>query len=103
MKDRTRGKSCANPKYWVGKSIITKDAFTNWARNHTVFLALYKQWFASDFDTKLTPTVNRMSSQRGYTFDNMEWVTMSQNSSLAGSQRKINNRKMVYDLLGVNV
>jgi hypothetical protein len=73
----------------------------SWSKNHPDFLRLYKQWKTSDFDRRLTPTVNRMNSSKGYTLDNVEWLTNSQNCGLSGSVRQAKNRQAVYELLGV--
>jgi hypothetical protein len=102
MKRRIDGKSDHNRGNWKGKAILPRDAFYSWAKNHPVFLSLYKQWFTSNFDIKLTPSINRLNSSKGYTLDNMEWMTNSQNSSLSGAVKKMKNRKAIYDLLGVN-
>lgn len=105
MKARVNGKTKkSDAKYYVGKPILSKDAFTNWARNHPDFLKLYKQYFMSRFDKKLAPSVNRMDSNMGYTLNNMEWVSFSQNCMMAGSAQKMNNKrkKMIYDILGVS-
>ena len=57
----------------------------------------------SDFDIKLAPSVNRMDSNKGYVLGNIEWLTQSQNSALAGTVRKMKNqeKKEIYKLLGV--
>lgn len=102
MKSRVDGKSGHNRGNWAGKAILPKDVFVSWARNHPIFLSLYKRWVMSGFDRKLAPSVNRMRSAKGYTLDNMEWMTNSQNSGLAGSVRKLKQRNEIYNLLGVN-
>ena len=73
----------------------------SWSKNHPYFLTLYKQWKTSDFDRRLTPTVNRMNSSKGYTLDNVEWLTNSQNCGLSASVKKAKNKNAIYELLGV--
>ena len=103
MQDRVRGTSIAHNKgNWKGKPILPRDVFYTWSRNNPEFLRLYKRWFSSDFDRKLTPSVNRMNSSKGYTLDNMEWLTNSQNSGLSGAVKSMKQKKAIYDLLGVN-
>lgn len=102
MKRRVEGKGTHNRGDWAGKPILSKDVFITWSRNHPIFLSLYKQWTMSDFNRKLTPSINRMKSSKGYTLDNMEWMTSSQNSGLAGAVRKVRQRTEIYNLLGVN-
>jgi hypothetical protein len=100
MLRRTKGKDTKNPHLYVGKTILPREVFKEWSMNHPHFLSLYKRWVLSGYDRKLAPSVNRMDSKRGYTLDNIEWVTFSQNASLAGTVRSFNGREAVYKLLG---
>ena len=99
---RVRGKNTHRPDLYVGLPILPKDVFLNWSKNHPDFLVLYKRWVTSGFDRKLTPSVNRMNSNKGYTLGNIEWMTNSQNCGLSGEVRKMKNKKAIYDLLGVS-
>jgi hypothetical protein len=100
MKERVSGKE-DRYKYWAGKSILPKEIFILWAKNHPDFLRLYKQWINSGYIPKLAPSVNRIDSNLGYTLDNIEWVSKSDNSRMACAVRKLNNKKSIYKLLGV--
>ena len=104
MNQRVQGRGTKNPHLFKGRPIMPRDVFKEWAKNHPDFLKLYKQWVGNRFDRKLTPSVNRLDSSRGYTLDNVEFVTFSQNCMMATSVLKMNNkqRKVIYDLLGVN-
>lgn len=102
MNKRVKGKSTKRPDLYKGLPILPRDVFVSWAKNHPDFLKLYKRWFSNDFNRKLTPAVNRMNPQKGYTLDNMEWMTNSQNCGLSGQVIKMNRQKAIYDLLGVN-
>ena len=102
MKRRVTGTSGShNRGDWLGKPILPRDVFLTWAKNHSDFLSLYKQWLTNGFDRKLTPSVNRMNSHKGYVLGNMEWMTNSQNSGLSSGVRVAKNKKAIYDLLGV--
>ena len=83
MKNRVVGKSTRSPELYIGKPVVSREAFYCWARPSAVLLNLYKNWEESGFDTRLAPSINRIFSSKGYTFDNMEWVTASENSKLA--------------------
>lgn len=103
MRQRVTNKGKTNrPDLYFGKPIMPKDVFLNWAKNHPDFLQMYKRWASCNFDRKMTPTVNRIKSNKGYTLDNVEWVTNSQNCGLSGSVRKMKAKKEIYNLLGVN-
>jgi hypothetical protein len=102
MNQRVQGRCTSNPHLYVGLPILPKDVFMTWAKNHPDFLNLYKQWFSSGFDIRLTPSINRMNSKNGYLLNNIEWMTFAQNSGLAAGVRKAKQKKAIYDLLGVN-
>ena len=100
MRRRVEGRQSKNPERWAGKPILPRETFYEWSKNHPDFLRLFKRWKMSSHDTKLTPSINRMDSDKGYTLDNIEWITHSQNSSLAGTVKSFNKRRAVYALLG---
>lgn len=102
MRQRVNGLGTRRPDLYAGKPIMPKDVFMSWAKNHPDFLSLYKRWVSSEFDRKLTPSVNRMNSARGYVLGNVEWLTNSQNCGLAGTVKKMKAKKEIYRLLGVN-
>jgi len=103
MKRRVEGKNSHNRGNWKGKPLLPRDIFMTWAKNHPDFLSLYKRYIMNKFDRKLAPSINRIDSNKGYTLDNIEWMTSSQNSGLAGTVKKMNNRekKVIYQVLGV--
>lgn len=102
MKSRVDGRMHKYPELWAGKPIMPRDVFLSWAKNHPQLLEMYKRWVSCDFDQKLTPSINRLDSSKGYTLDNVEWVTNSQNSGLSSVVKKMKARKEIYNLLGVN-
>ena len=100
---RTQGRGgVKHPHLYIGKPVLPREVFYTWSKNHPDFLKLFKQWASAGYDRKLTPSVNRMNSKEGYLLNNIEWMTTSQNNSLASTVRKIKQRKEVYNLLGVN-
>jgi hypothetical protein len=101
MRRRTQGKDTNTPHLYINKPLLNKEVFFTWSRNHPEFLRLYKTWLNCDLDRKLVPSVNRLTSGRGYTLDNMEWVTSSTNSKLACTVRDLNHKKEVYKLLKI--
>lgn len=102
MGRRVKGKDTKRPDLYLGLSILPRDVFITWSKNHPDFLSLYKRWFTNDFDRKLTPTVNRMNSNKGYVLGNIEWMTNSQNCGLAGSVKSMKQKQAIYKLLGIN-
>jgi hypothetical protein len=79
---------------YKGKEILSKEEFYEFSRNDPQFLKLYKNWVNNNFDRRLSPSVNRINTAKGYTLDNIEWMTHSQNSSLASVSRRQKNPEL---------
>lgn len=79
MVSRISGIQKAKHHLYSGKELISKDEFYSWAKS-AEFYSMYNDWVASSFNRKLTPTVDRIDPNKGYTIGNMEWVTHSENS-----------------------
>lgn len=66
-------------------------------KSKTVFHELFLSWEQSNYSRKLTPSVDRIDSSKGYYLGNMEWVTHSENSKIGSHSniKKIKNSKRV--------
>jgi calcineurin-like phosphoesterase family protein len=62
---------------------LSKDEFYSWSENDPTFRKLFKEWEDSNYDRKLSPSVDRIWPMFGYIKDNMRWMTHSENSSRA--------------------
>ena len=80
MLSRVDGIQKKKAHLYAGKEILTRDQFYEWALSSYQFHALFDTWEKSDYDRRLSPSVDRIDSRLGYTVDNMEWVTHSENS-----------------------
>lgn len=87
MSQRIKGNQKKSNLY-IGKEIVSKQDFYNWANNNNDFDILFEQWKESNYDRKFTPSIDRINSNKGYTFDNMEWVTHSENSRRSSEYRR---------------
>ena len=67
-------------KIFKGLSYAGRDEFLRWARNDPGFVLCYRQWARSGYDKKLTPTVTRVDNTKGYTLDNIEFMSHSCNA-----------------------
>lgn len=81
MKSRIEGIQKQKQHLYLEKELLPKEEFYAWAKQHSDFLKMFYTWENSNYDRKLTPTVDRIESSAGYTLDNMQWLTHSQNSS----------------------
>lgn len=84
MQSRIDGTQSSKHHLYEGKSILPKDDFYEWAMSCDEFHRLYNDWVSSGFDRKLTPSVDRLDTSKGYEVGNMEWVTHSENSRRGG-------------------
>ena len=72
----------ATRKYSVeGKEALSYKDYCVWIKNNIDdFERLYKEWQESEYSRKLTPSIDRIDNTKGYTGDNMRWITHSDNS-----------------------
>jgi len=82
MESRVTGVQKAKYHLYKGKELLAREAFYAWAIDQWPFYELWLAYERSGYDRKLCPSVNRINSDRGYTVDNMEWITHSENSRL---------------------
>lgn len=103
MKSRVTGVQKNYMHIYLGKDILKKEVFYDWSRNDRAFLKLYKEWVNNNYDRRLTPSVNRIETNKGYTLNNIEWITNSQNSALASISKKLNDKekRAIYKSLGI--
>lgn len=103
MKSRITGIQKKKHYLYVGKELLIKEDFYVWSRSNPDFLRLYKEWVSCGYDQRLTPSVNRINSQIGYTLNNMEWITNSQNCALSSVTRKLKDkeRQMIYNIMEI--
>jgi hypothetical protein len=80
MQSRVTGVQKKKAHLYLGKELLPRDAFYEWALCNPNFMYLFIMWEDGGYNRKLTPTVDRIDSSGGYTLDNMEWVTHSENS-----------------------
>lgn len=87
MKSRVVG--LVKPHIYQDLEIISKKEFYKFSIEDKNFIELYAAWKDNNFDRKLSPSVNRINPEKGYTIDNIEWTTHSYNS--ANTRRWKNN------------
>jgi hypothetical protein len=65
-----------------GMAYLSKEEFIEWA-NETMndFMELYNNWASKGFKRADCPSVDRINGNLGYTKNNMQWLTQSENSS----------------------
>jgi hypothetical protein len=71
--------------------LLDRQDFYNWSIDNPIFLEMFEIYKSSEFNRKLAPTVDRIDSSKGYSLDNMRWLTHSENSrlgSISGKNKK---------------
>lgn len=91
MQSRVTGVQWRKFHLYGGKELLDRKEFYKWSFSSESLLLLWNNWIKNNYERKLCPTVDRIDPKKGYTLDNMRWITHSENSSL--STRKINNKK----------
>lgn len=92
MQSRVTGVQKQKFYLYENKDLLSRDEFYDWAINHPVYCLLFLKWEFNNYNRKMTPSVDRINSEKGYTLDNMEWVTQSENSR-RGSLNQHNVKK----------
>ena len=80
MQSRIMGIQKNKAHLYKGKELLTRTAFYEWANGSPEFHSLFNIYEKSGYMMKLCPTVDRIDSSAGYSLENMEWVTHSENS-----------------------
>ena len=84
MQSRITGVQKHKIHLYANKELLSREDFYDWAKASSEFITLYNSWVQSGYERKLAPSVDRVDPNRGYTIDNMEWVTHSENSRRGG-------------------
>lgn len=66
-----------------GTDMLSSKEFMKWCRsleNMKNFYKLWVKWELSGFPRGLTPSIDRIDNLRGYTVDNIQWLTVTQNN-----------------------
>lgn len=91
MKMRTLGKGLYESGA-KGKPILTFEEFWNfYQETKDIYETMYKNWLDSGEDHCLSPSIDRIESDKGYEIGNLQWLTHAVNS--AKGNRDINNRE----------
>ena len=88
MESRVRGIQKKKFHLYEGIEILNRDDFYSWANSSEEFHKLFGRWELSDYKRALCPSVDRVNSNLGYTTNNMEWVTHSENSRRGALSKK---------------
>lgn len=87
MSRRVRG--YVKPHLYKGLKILNRQIFYSWAESNLEYISIYEKWVASDYERKLSPSIDRVDSSLGYTLDNIRWLTHSENSRIGAINKHL--------------
>lgn len=90
MKSRITGVQKLKQHLYLNKDLLDKEDFYKWAFEGNLFLSMLETYKNSNYDRKLCPSIDRIDSEKGYTLENIRWLTHSENSRLGS----LNNLKI---------
>lgn len=68
-----------NIKNGYGELDFSLDDFKKWSDETENFHRLFRIWCFDDYNKKSKPSVDRINPKKGYTFENMQWLSWSEN------------------------
>ena len=80
MLSRTSGTQKTKAHLYYGLELLNKNVFYSWALDSPEFNKLFKSWENDYYNRRLTPSIDRINSTKGYILDNVQWLTHSENS-----------------------
>lgn len=87
MKSRVEGVQRKKAHLYKGLPILPKEEFYEWALSNKNYNDLFDKWTESGYDRKISPSIDRIDSTKGYLKGNIRWLTHSQNSLLGNQSR----------------
>jgi hypothetical protein len=94
MKGRVTGLQKKDyPHLYLGKELLDRQLFYDWAKSDATFNSLYENYVLSGRSKKLVPSIDRLDTSKGYTIDNIRWVTLSENCKRAKKVNKFTGQR----------
>lgn len=87
MLSRVNGVTKNKNHLYLGLEILDKETFYKWSLDNVDFRELFTYWIMIDYQRKYTPSIDRIDSKKGYTLDNIQWITFSENCKRGNESR----------------
>lgn len=87
MKSRVTGVQKKKAHLYLGLEILPKRLYYKMCYESDTFRNLYEAYKASGWDRKLAPSPDRIDASRGYSLDNIRFVTHSENSARTSNNK----------------
>jgi 4-alpha-glucanotransferase len=79
MQSRVTGVQKLKKHLYEGKTLLPRNDFYEWALLNESFHTLFNDWENSQYERRLTPSVDRIDSSLGYDLGNIEFVPFHEN------------------------
>lgn len=87
MLSRVNGVTKKKNHLYLGLEILDKETFYKWSLDNDDFKELFTYWIMTNHERKYTPSIDRIDSKKGYTIDNIQWITFSENCKRGANSR----------------
>lgn len=87
MLSRVTGVTKKKNHLYLGLEILDKETFYKWSLENISFQDLFTYWQMSNYQRRYTPSIDRIDSSKGYTLDNIQWITFSENCKRGANSR----------------
>ena len=87
MKSRVVGIQKKKAHLYSGKTLLSKEVFYYWALQDQDFNNLFDKWTEQGYPRPSTPSIDRKDSETGYSLNNIQWITHSENSRKGANSR----------------
>lgn len=87
MLSRVSGVTKNKNHLYLGLEILDRNVFYDWSLNNDSFNDLFIKWELSEYNRKLTPSIDRIDTDKGYVLENIQWITFSENCRRGGSKK----------------
>lgn len=91
MLQRVRGHNGPKDHNYVGLEILGRESFLIFASHDPTFWRLWNQYRESGWRYGMCPSIDRLDQDKGYTLDNIQFITMQENQ-IRGREKQWRNR-----------